>query len=179
MAIEKDDKKVKTLRSAPTGVLTKKQGELLVFVLEYREENGVSPTLDEIAEKMGTTKITVFDHLKLMEQKGYVEREENYSRSIVILHVPEEIKTNLKKSFSNAIRQIALTQTQKKILEFIILFINGKGKGKSPTLEEMAEKFGVTKVTIQEHVCKLIHKRCISNRKFKARSIRVLYYPPS
>lgn len=47
-------------------------------------------------------------------------------------------------------------------------------RGISPTLEEIAKNFGVTKITIYEHINQLERKGAIKREKFRARSIEIL-----
>jgi len=55
-------------------------------------------------------------------------------------------------------------------------FIQGyrSEKGISPTMEEIAAKFGVTKITIYEHLNQLERKGALRREKFRARSIEPL-----
>ena len=39
---------------------TEKQLRIMEFIQQFREERGISPTLDEIASNFGVTKITVY-----------------------------------------------------------------------------------------------------------------------
>lgn len=64
------------------------------------------------------------------------------------------------------------TEKQLKIMEFLQQF--RAERGISPTLEEIAKHFGVTKITIYEHVNQLERKGAIKREKFRARSIEIL-----
>ena len=64
------------------------------------------------------------------------------------------------------------TEKQLRIMEFIQQFRGERGI--SPTLEEIAKNFGVTKITIYEHVNQLERKGAIRREKFRARSIEIL-----
>ena len=64
------------------------------------------------------------------------------------------------------------TEKQLKIMEFIQKF--RAERGISPTLEEIAKHFGVTKITIYEHINQLERKGAIKREKFRARSIEIL-----
>lgn len=64
------------------------------------------------------------------------------------------------------------TEKQLRIMEFIQQF--RAERGISPTLEEIAKNFGVTKITIYEHVNQLERKGAIKREKFRARSIEIL-----
>jgi repressor LexA len=63
--------------------LTKRQKEILDFIREYREANGISPTQREIRERFELSSFgTVQKHLKRLEEKGALSREWNRSRGI-------------------------------------------------------------------------------------------------
>ena len=64
------------------------------------------------------------------------------------------------------------TEKQLKIMEFIQQFRSERGI--SPTLEEIARNFSVTKITIYEHINQLERKGAIKREKFRARSIEIL-----
>jgi repressor LexA len=64
------------------------------------------------------------------------------------------------------------TEKQLRIMEFIQQFRSERGI--SPTLEEIAKNFGVTKITIYEHINQLERKGAIKREKFRARSIEIL-----
>ncbi len=63
---------------------TKKQLEIMNFILEYQKANGVSPLLEEIARKFNVSTVTVFEHLSALEKKGAVARKRHSARSIEI-----------------------------------------------------------------------------------------------
>jgi repressor LexA len=67
---------------------------------------------------------------------------------------------------------VYFTEKQLKIMEFIQQF--RAERGISPTLEEIAKHFGVTKITIYEHINQLERKGAIKREKFRARSIEIL-----
>jgi repressor LexA len=67
---------------------------------------------------------------------------------------------------------VYFTEKQLKIMEFIQQF--RAERGISPTLEEIARHFGVTKITIYEHINQLERKGAIKREKFRARSIEIL-----
>jgi repressor LexA len=54
--------------------LTRRQREILDFLGSYTEEQGMSPTLDEIAQHFGVNKVTIFGHVSELERKGAIER---------------------------------------------------------------------------------------------------------
>lgn len=64
-----------------------------------------------------------------------------------------------------------LTEKQLQVLEYVRE--SRERRGISPTLEEMATHFGVSKMTIHEHVKALEQKGAVSRAKHRARSIEI------
>jgi len=64
--------------------LTPKQLEVLKRVAEYRAEQGYSPTMQELADHLGVSKVTVFERVESLVRKGALEREPNKARSLSI-----------------------------------------------------------------------------------------------
>ncbi|MBW2733001.1 MAG: transcriptional repressor LexA [Deltaproteobacteria bacterium] len=63
--------------------LTKRQQQVLDFIQECIEERGYPPTMREIGEAMGIRSTNgVNDHLKALERKGYLTRQNLKSRAI-------------------------------------------------------------------------------------------------
>jgi repressor LexA len=67
--------------------LTKRQEQTLSFIRESIEERGYPPTLREIGEHMGIKSTNgVNDHLRALERKGYLRREDMKSRALKLIH---------------------------------------------------------------------------------------------
>ena len=49
--------------------VTPRQLEILRFIRDYRERSGYSPTMQEIGDHLGLTKVTVFEHVGALEKK--------------------------------------------------------------------------------------------------------------
>lgn len=66
--------------------LTERQKEILEFVHEYRRERGIAPTHREICERFGYSSYgTVYKHLRLLQEKGFLKRDWNQKRGIELL----------------------------------------------------------------------------------------------
>ncbi|WP_434380050.1 transcriptional repressor LexA [Melittangium boletus] len=64
--------------------LTERQREILAFIVKETESRGFPPTIREIGEEMDIRSTNgVNDHLKALERKGYLNRGEQQSRSLV------------------------------------------------------------------------------------------------
>lgn len=73
--------------------LTPKQLRILQLIRNWRLQHGYSPTLQELADELGVSKVTVFEHVEALIRKGAVEREANKARSLAICDdslVPDE-----------------------------------------------------------------------------------------
>jgi len=73
--------------------LTKKQRQILDYVESFVDTNGYSPSYEEIADHFGYNSLaTVHEHLTNLEQKGFLRKNYNKSRSLEIvkadLHSP-------------------------------------------------------------------------------------------
>ncbi len=63
--------------------LTKKQSEILDFVVGYIQEHEYSPSYREIADHLGiSSTATVHEHIKNLESKGYLRGDSDGPRSI-------------------------------------------------------------------------------------------------
>ncbi len=68
--------------------ITRRQKEVVDFLEQFVEENGYSPSFEEIAAGLGLRSVaTVHKHITNLEKKGLLDRERNRSRSIDL--VPE------------------------------------------------------------------------------------------
>ncbi len=64
--------------------LTPRRLEILKLIRDRRRANGYSPTLQEIADVLGISKITVFEHVEALERKGLLARHPNRARSLEV-----------------------------------------------------------------------------------------------
>jgi len=70
--------------------LSPRQEEILLFVADYREENGYSPSLREIGERFGlASPATVHQHVAALQKKGYVSKDWNRGRSLELTDLAE------------------------------------------------------------------------------------------
>lgn len=65
--------------------LTKKQKEILDYITQFITMNGYSPSYREIAEYFGlSSPATIYEHIKGLEDKGYIKAEDKKARSIKV-----------------------------------------------------------------------------------------------
>lgn len=73
--------------------LTPKQLRILSLIRDWRVRHGYSPTMQELADEIGVSKVTVFEHVEALIKKGALVREANKARSLSIapgIAVPDE-----------------------------------------------------------------------------------------
>ena len=73
--------------------LTPKQLKILQLIRDWRVRRGYSPTMQELADEIGVSKVTVFEHVEALIKKGALVREPNKARSLSIaegIAVPDE-----------------------------------------------------------------------------------------
>ena len=64
--------------------LTPKQLRIVQLIRDYRITHGYSPTMQELADELGVSKVTVFEHVEALIKKGALTREANKARSLSI-----------------------------------------------------------------------------------------------
>ncbi|MBV8898057.1 MAG: transcriptional repressor LexA [Acidobacteriaceae bacterium] len=65
--------------------LTRRQKEVMDYLSKFIEENGYSPSYEEIASGLGLASLaTVHKHVQALEAKQYLRRSYNHSRSLEI-----------------------------------------------------------------------------------------------
>ncbi|MFA6044519.1 MAG: transcriptional repressor LexA [Phycisphaerales bacterium] len=75
--------------------LTPKQLRILQLIRDWRIRRGYSPTMQELADEIGVSKVTVFEHVEALIKKGALVREPNKARSLSIadgIAVPDEAR---------------------------------------------------------------------------------------
>lgn len=73
--------------------LTPKQLKILQLIRDSRVARGYSPTMQELADELGISKVTVFEHVEALIKKGALKRERNKARSLSICDdavIPDE-----------------------------------------------------------------------------------------
>jgi len=62
--------------------LTPKQLRVLKLVDQWRRTKGYSPTMQELADHLGVSRVTVFEHVEALIGKGALLRDANKARSL-------------------------------------------------------------------------------------------------
>ena len=73
--------------------LTKRQKEVLDYLVTFMNRHGYSPSFEEIARALKLTSLaTVHKHLSTLECKGFIRRGYNQSRSIEVTQLPKPVR---------------------------------------------------------------------------------------
>jgi len=75
--------------------LTPKQQQILLLIRDSQLTRGYSPTLQELADELGVSKVTVFEHVEALIKKGALKRDPNKARSLELSDnavLPNEVR---------------------------------------------------------------------------------------
>ncbi len=74
--------------------LTKRQKEVLDYLVSFENKHGYAPSFEEIGKGLKLTSLaTVHKHITTLEKKGFIRRGYNQSRSIEILQLPKSVSS--------------------------------------------------------------------------------------
>jgi repressor LexA len=82
----------------PPATLTPKQLRVLTFIRDFSRAKGYAPTMQEMADEFGVSKVTVFEHITALQAKGFLRRLRHKARSLQLrddLKLPDERPTRL------------------------------------------------------------------------------------
>lgn len=80
----------------PEKELTDRQVEVLEYIIQHIQKTGFPPTIREIGEELNIRSTNgVNDHLKALERKGYLSREDAKSRAIRPVFQPDGSRIQL------------------------------------------------------------------------------------
>jgi repressor LexA len=65
--------------------LTPRQVDVIVAIRNYRHLHGYAPTMQELADQLGTSKVTIFEHVGALEKKRILRRDKHKARSLEII----------------------------------------------------------------------------------------------
>ncbi len=80
------------------GQLTPKQLRVLTLIRDYSKARGYAPTMQELADEFGVSKVTVFEHIGALQKKGYLKHARHRARSLQLndaIRFPDERATRL------------------------------------------------------------------------------------
>jgi repressor LexA len=85
-------------RRTKSRALTPKQLALLTYLRDYERERGYAPTLQELADHFGVSKITIFEHVGVLRGKGFLRQHRYRARSLKLtpqVEFPDERPTRM------------------------------------------------------------------------------------
>lgn len=94
-----------------TMMLTEKQIRVLRYFRDYRQEHGIAPTLEEAAQALGVSKITIHEHLNQLSKKGAIHRDRAKARAVAILFDPDAEDTGALGESQDAMPTLPLVGT--------------------------------------------------------------------
>ena len=66
-------------------MITKKQRRVLDYIETYAQKHGFSPSHDEIRKYLKLSSVSTVNHyMKILQEKGYINREKNSARAVEI-----------------------------------------------------------------------------------------------
>ena len=73
--------------------LTPLQWETLTYIATYKHQYGYAPTLEEIAEQAGVSKVTIYQRVNELVNRGVLHRYPNVARGMVVTQAPPTAPT--------------------------------------------------------------------------------------
>lgn len=76
--------------------LTPRQLQILMSIRDYQRIQGFSPTMQELADMLSITKVTIFEHVEALIEKGLLRRTPHKARSLELgpsVEFPDERPT--------------------------------------------------------------------------------------
>ena len=64
--------------------VTPRQLEILRLIRDSRSNRGYSPTMQELADRLGVSKVTVFQHIEALAEKGLIRKSRHRARSLAL-----------------------------------------------------------------------------------------------
>ncbi|HEX5413112.1 MAG TPA: transcriptional repressor LexA [Terriglobia bacterium] len=72
--------------------LTRRQKQVLDFLIHFINRHGYSPSFEEMAAGLHLSSLaTVHKHLQVLERKGFIRRRYNQSRSVEVVAIPGSV----------------------------------------------------------------------------------------
>jgi len=76
--------------------LTRKQQQILDFILKWQQTRGATPTFQEIADQFGFRSLnSVTEHLRLLRQKGCLEADAGKARSLRVISPLSKLRSRI------------------------------------------------------------------------------------
>lgn len=116
--------------ASPQASLTPKQLRVLTFIRDFTRARGYAPTMQELADDFGVSKVTVFEHIVALQRKGYLRRSRHKARSLRLsedLELPDERPTVLPLAGTIAAGRPIEAIEDREVLNLEELFVSPHG----------------------------------------------------
>ncbi len=116
--------------ASPQASLTPKQLRVLTFIRDFTRARGYAPTMQELADDFGVSKVTVFEHIVALQRKGYLRRSRHKARSLRLsedLELPDERPTVLPLAGTIAAGRPIEAIEDREVLNLEDLFVSPHG----------------------------------------------------
>ena len=131
--------------------LTKRQKQVLDFIAGFVDENGYCPSFEEIARGLDLASLaTVHKHISVLEEKSYLKRGYNQSRSLELTskYVQEQRRPRVPVTEIPLVGRIAAGQPLEAVEQREVLqFADFTGNGDTYALEVRGHSM------IDDHIC--------------------------
>ncbi len=132
--------------------LTRRQKEVLDFIVDFVDRNGYSPSYEEMAHGLDLASVaTVHKHIEALEKRAYLKRSFNQSRSLDVSpkYLQERRKTqNVQTRGIPLAGRIAAGRPVETVEgQDMLQFADFTGKGETFALEVRGESM------IEDHIC--------------------------
>lgn len=110
--------------------LTPKQLRVLTYIRDYQNARGYAPTMQELADEFGVSKVTVFEHISALQRKGLLKRSRHKARSLRLnedFDFPDEKPTILPLVGTVAAGRPIEAIEQREVLNLEELFVSPYG----------------------------------------------------
>lgn len=105
-------------------MLTRKQRDLLVFIHDRLQSDGVAPSFDEMKDALDLkSKSGIHRLITGLEERGYLQRLPNRARALEVTRLPDDMTTEKKTS---SVTQNIIEKFSEKIAEVTSLPLVGK-----------------------------------------------------
>jgi repressor LexA len=133
--------------------LTRRQKQVLDFIADFIDENGYSPSYDEVAHALELASLaTVHKHIQALESRNYLRRSFNQSRSLEV--VPKYMQERRKSRQTSRLAEIPLAgriaagaPVEAIAGQDTLQFSDFTGKGETFALQVSGESM------IEDHIC--------------------------
>jgi repressor LexA len=72
--------------------MSRRQQEVYDFIKDYHAQNGISPSVSDIAAGLGLAHTTIAIYVDVLKKKGFVKSLPGIPRSLTVVEQPEQVE---------------------------------------------------------------------------------------